>query len=338
VKIGSFISHYKENEIFINLDDPKKNRDNFFSDLWILRNHLLELGVDISTDDINLPENSDFLVLETIDKKSIINNKIIYLRLMESDIIRSADFNPDRHSIFRKVFTWSDELVKANPKKYIKTNYSFDFPSHLEFSEIPRNKLCVMIAGNKNSYSPTELYSERLSSIKWFEKNKPNDFDLYGISWNRFYIRSHYKIFRIPNRFTILDKILFQMRPSYRGTVKTKKEVLSKYKFSICYENCMSLGYISEKIFDSFFSGCVPIYLGAPNIEKYIPNNAFIDKRDFKDYSELYKYLTGMGNAEYEGYQLAISDFLIGPYSQQFTAQYNAEIFARELIADGIIY
>lgn len=43
-------------------------------------------------------------------------------------------------------------------------------------------------------------------------------------------------------------------RPSYKGKVQEKQSVLKKTKFSICYENVSDLqGYITEKIFDSFF-------------------------------------------------------------------------------------
>jgi len=256
---------------------------------------------------------------------------------MESDIIRSEDFNPTHHARFTKVFTWSDRLVEFDPRKYIKRNYSFCFPSVLNITEKPREKLCTMIAGNKISYAPTELYSNRLDAIKWFEENKPEDFDLYGIAWNRLYIKSHYKLLRIPNRFNFLGRILRSRRPSFRGAVRTKKEVLSQYRFSICYENCASLGYITEKIFDCFFAGCVPIYLGAPNVTSYIPHQAFIDRRNFMSNADLYKYISEMSQAEYAAYQAAIIDFLQSPKAQQFNAKYTAEIFLRQLTDDGII-
>ncbi|WP_226896450.1 glycosyltransferase family 10 domain-containing protein [Poseidonibacter ostreae] len=58
-------------------------------------------------------------------------------------------------------------------------------------------------------------------------------------------------------------------------------------------------GYITEKIFDSFFAGCVPVYLGADNITEHIPKECFIDKREFDTYEKLYKYLKNMSDEEY---------------------------------------
>jgi len=39
-------------------------------------------------------------------------------------------------------------------------------------------------------------------------------------------------------------------------------------------------GYITEKIFDSFFTSYVLIYLGAKNITEHVPSNCFIDQRE----------------------------------------------------------
>ena len=41
--------------------------------------------------------------------------------------------------------------------------------------------------------------------------------------------------------------------------------------------------FITEKIFHAIIAGCVPIYLGAPNICKFIPKKTFVDLRDFEN-------------------------------------------------------
>lgn len=44
-----------------------------------------------------------------------------------------------------------------------------------------------------------------------------------------------------------------------------KKEFLKLFKFNICPENSNSSGYVTEKIFQAFASGCIPIYTGSDN-------------------------------------------------------------------------
>ncbi len=42
-----------------------------------------------------------------------------------------------------------------------------------------------------------------------------------------------------------------------------KEDFLSNYRFCICPENSLGDGYITEKVFESIASGCIPIYWGA---------------------------------------------------------------------------
>lgn len=89
-------------------------------------------------------------------------------------------------------------------------------------------------------------------------------------------------------------------------------------------------GYITEKIFDSFFSGCIPVYWGANNIETYIPENCFIDKRKFLSYEDLYSYMKEMSDEEYIGYINNIQAFLKSDLSSPF----KAETFAEKVVSE----
>lgn len=44
-----------------------------------------------------------------------------------------------------------------------------------------------------------------------------------------------------------------------------KREFLKLYKFNLCPENTNFKGYVTEKIFDAIYSGCIPIYWGSEN-------------------------------------------------------------------------
>jgi hypothetical protein len=117
--------------------------------------------------------------------------------------------------------------------------------------------------------------------------------------------------------------------------VESKYEALSKYNFAICYENAIFPGYVMEKIFDCFFVGTIPIYLGAPDIEKYVPKKCFIDRRDFSSYDELGKYLKSLGEPEINAYRENIHQYLTSEQFKPFTKENWAEMFIR-LIVEGI--
>jgi hypothetical protein len=127
---------------------------------------------------------------------------------------------------------------------------------------------------------------------------------------------------RIPYFPELFAVLTGETYPSYKGMVDNKKKVMEKYKFSICYENAKDIpGYITEKIFDSFFAGCVPIYWGANNIFEYVPKECFINKRDFKTYEELYRFIKNMSDDEYIKYLTNIENYLNSDKSFQFKSE-----------------
>ena len=64
--------------------------------------------------------------------------------------------------------------------------------------------------------------------------------------------------------------------------VKDKIEYLSKFKFTIAFENSSNDGYITEKMSDAFCAGTIPIYWGDPNAKREFNPDAFIFVNDFK--------------------------------------------------------
>jgi alpha(1,3/1,4) fucosyltransferase len=263
--------------------------------------------------------------------------KPMYLIAAETKIIRPDSYNPENHNYFKKVFTWDDSLV--DNKKYIKINYSFTLPDpeSLNFKLEEKTKLCTLITANKFAKDPLELYSERIRAIRWFEKNHPNDFDLYGIGWDKYYFHGSFlgiNLLRL-NRLKFLAKLLKPNYPSYKGTVLAKREVYKKYKFAVCYENARGVsGYITEKIFDCFFGSCVPIYLGDENIARHIPKNTFIDKRNFKTYDELYQYIKNMPDAEYKSYLDNLKNALASGEFYPFSAECFANTICDRISED----
>jgi hypothetical protein len=117
--------------------------------------------------------------------------------------------------------------------------------------------------------------------------------------------------------------------------VEHKRQVLTRTRFAICYENVRDLpGYITEKIFDCFFSGCVPVYWGASNIEKHVPADCFVDRRRFSDTGAVYAYLKAMSEAEFMGYQQRIASFLQSDAARPFDSEFFAATVARTILHD----
>lgn len=200
------------------------------------------------------------------------------------------------------VLTWNDAAVKKY--KHIK-KCNIGEP-YIHADSIPavkcnEKKMCCLIVTNKTSNYPNELYSERLAAVRFFAR-KNADFDLFGMGWE-------------SSKDLLVKKV-------YKGPVASKKDVMQYYKFAICYENNKDeMGFITEKIFDCFAAGCVPVYYGARNVTEYIPRECFIDFRDFADYEELYSFMMNMEEKEYNEYLKTVKKFLQTDAYKEFTSE-----------------
>lgn len=309
------------------------NRDNCYHPYYLLKNEFYEKDILLNTYDYldkDIDKNYSLIFFdmpnstrEFIDIHPSIEK---YLVIWECAIIKPINWDISLHKYFKKIFTWDDSYI--DNKKYFKINFPNKIPDNLGFITNKKDKFCTIIAGNKSSSHRLELYSERVKAIRWFEQNHPEDFDLFGIGWDKLFFKSP---FSKLNRLEFLQKLCKPNFPSYRGIIQSKKNILNKYKFSICYENVKDIpGYVTEKIFDCFFAGCVPIYFGAPNIDDHVPKDTFIDKRSFTSYEELYRYLTTMNEKEYDNYINNIKNFLASDKIYQFSSEYFAETIIRE--------
>lgn len=322
---------YNKNRLF-DLDDKVSNRDNCLYPFTLLKNKLFEIGYMLATSDIHLPSDSDLVIYNempvNLPEKSEIQKS--YLILFESELIRPDNWDTNKHQFFEKIFTWHDDFV--NYDKYIKIN----FPNNIELFEQKHlhKKICTLIAGNKKSNHPLELYSKRVEAIRWFEKNHPEDFDFYGVGWDVYQFNGP-RYIRVLNRIKPLTKLLSPSFPSYKGKVQSKKEVLEKYKFAICFENARDIpGYITEKIFDCFFAGCVPIYCGPNNIKDHIAAECFIDFREFADFNALYSFINEMPDDTYQVYLDSINKFLKSDASVSFSSEYFADTIVNTLLKE----
>jgi len=327
MKVASIIvpPYLEQNRLF-ELDDPITNRDGCLLHYSLLRDELADMGIHLATHDKNKPKVSDLVIYNDYPRRksdlSVAGRKI--LLLFETEVIRPDNWIYENHAKFDVVFTWRDDLERIDP--YRKFNFPNRIPENFErWARSTKERFCVVISGNKSASHPLELYSERLKAIRWFERYHPDHFDLFGIGWD---LHNFSGFLRPLNRLHVLRRLVAENRPSYRGRVHSKIEVLSQYKFSICYENAGGVqGYVTEKMLDCLFSGCVPIYLGATNISRHFPRDCFIDKNSFPDYEALFDYMESMNESERQRFVEAGIDFVRGPGM----VQYSAEFFAKSV-------
>ncbi len=144
-----------------------------------------------------------------------------------------------------------------------------------------RKNRVVLINSNKISFLPGELYSLRRASLA-----KLDSIDLFGQGWNMSFGEKlkHY----LSNLLIALKsgqlpcfsggRYFFRNYYTWKGAPADKHEIAKSYKFALVIEN--SKEFITEKLFDSFFSGCIPVYVG-PKLEEFeIPNTLYVQAED----------------------------------------------------------
>lgn len=255
----------------------------------------------------------DYLFMHNIQIKELrylrqYPKKKLILFLWEPPSVMPENYNPAYHKYFDRVYTFNDELV--DNVKYFKFYYPVMYPMVANPIDFDSKKLCALFAANKGSSHPNELYSERRQAINFYENYSPNDFDLYGEGW--------------PNSLI-----------TYKGTVGNKTTYLQHYKFSIAYENIKNVpGYITEKIFDCFQAGCVPVYWGASNITTYIPKDCFIAREDFEDDLQLYIFMKSMTEMQHQKYVVNIQNYLDSETAKLYSVK-NYLRLVKEIISDS---
>lgn len=312
---------------------------NMLYSLAHLRTELLKYGIDLATRDIHSPEESFLLIcwdnphaVKAVKKEG----SIWCLLINDPPMYCPESWSREYHDRFDFVFTF-DETLTDNKKYFyypfaIDTEF-FSVPDLITREEYRKRTLATFVSHAIHKYpdanNPGSTLHLRYDTIKWYGKNHPEDFGFYG---GTFVKRDYYFGFRgVSLVKKIMPQKLFQALAAYRqkdlirvykGELRPleKFDVIKQYNFYYCYENTIGInGYVSEKIFDCFYHGIVPIYWGAPNIKELIPYECFIDGKDFRDEESLYHFIKGMTYETYRNYLEQAQIFLRSPEMKRFT-------------------
>lgn len=127
----------------------------------------------------------------------------------------------------------------------------------------------VMVASDKISFVVGELYSLRRRALFGIP-----ELALFGFAWGN---RIHIKALKVMKEFVIALRSGAKLSPfamqyffkhprSYQGQVENKRKTICRYRYCVVIEN--EATYVSEKLFDALFAGCIPIYVG-PKLQTF---------------------------------------------------------------------
>lgn len=219
---------------------------------------------------------------------------------------------------FKTVFTWDLRLLKKYPEYVpIRVPTGADPLQYREnrFVDIPfeKKKLLVSVSRNRWHYMPQSTFGLRRMVYRFMQVHAVNEFDLYGLEWDR--------------PCCLKEKFLGRRyercwRGEIPGSWDAKVAEIAKYRFSLCFENSIGQpGYLSEKIFDCFCARSVPVYYGSKGNEHFLPKGTFVDWRDFRSPKRLLAFLRNMDEVTHARYVASIDDFMISQRIEKFRVQ-----------------
>lgn len=149
-----------------------------------------------------------------------------------------------------------------------------------------------------------DRYGTRLRAVEHFAPKE--DFALFGSGWESL---------GLPG-----------FRPRFANPPERcddKVATMTGFRFSLSFENYSFPGYVTEKIFDSFLAGCVPVYCGAPDIESFVPRECFVDLAEYGTFDDLERTLRAFPEQQWHRKREAIAEFLA---SNEFRRHLHEEV------------
>lgn len=223
---------------------------------------------------------------------SIFKNRILWKGLLKDVSTSANNYVCKNGSYFKDQLihpkNWTDRkfLVLVAANKYFRKNFPYK-PKYLtEHIDWVRDQIWIASSPIRKKAIKNELITKKLEIIEYFGKKKL--LDLFGPLWD--------DLENLPRSWrNRLNQVIPILKPK---PVKDKLKTIANYKFTIAFENTSYPGFVAEKMIDCFVAGTIPIYLGAPDVTKFVPKNTFIDMRDFNSFEKLLQFLTKLKTDE----------------------------------------
>lgn len=144
-------------------------------------------------------------------------------------------------------------MINANHGQTIFCSSKRDVDYFLNLEKLNKPKILSVICSKKDF---TDGHRDRLNFVYKLKEHFDTKLDWYGNDVNR---------------------------------INQKWEGIAPYKYHIAIENKQKDYLISEKLYDSYLGLSYPFYYGAPNVNKYFPENSYtlIDIKDIKKSVEI---------------------------------------------------
>jgi len=136
--------------------------------------------------------------------------------------------------------------------------------------------------------------------------------------------------YRFGNNIHNLGRCYNTKKMNQYGTHVDNKKQFTEFKFVIAFENKEIEGYVSEKLINPIFAGCIPVYCGASDVSKYINPKRIINVKDFSNDEAVFDKMLEISNSP-----VLFNDIVSQPALVEVPSIYNYYSF---LLGKGKIF
>jgi hypothetical protein len=229
------------------------------------------------------------LPLYLLERKDIV--KILYT--IESPNIRhQLQWMKEFLEKFDIVLTYWKPLLEISNTLYFPFIYRFDHQNKNDMELLQTNKgvdksVCIILEKRdfRDEYEINNIKLRAQDYLRFEYAKHIKTIDCYGDTWKPYSNQINYK--PTINRFLDQQKTI---------------DVMVNYTFTLIIENCDAENYVSEKIYDAFTVGSIPLYYGNNSELLNIPNDMYIDLKTIRP-NRIREYLDNLTNEEIEQYR-----------------------------------
>jgi hypothetical protein len=196
--------------------------------------------------------------------------KVLYT--IESPNIRhQAQWKKDFLNKFNIIITYWKPLLSLSNVLYFPFIHRFDFKNKNDMALIRKNKgvnkSCCIVLEKRDLNQEYQIDGIKLKAqdyLRWEYVKNIKKIDCYGNTWEQYKNQINWK--PTKNRFLDQEKTI---------------DIMINYTFTLIIENCNAENYVSEKIYDAFTVGSIPLYYGNITELLGIPSDMYIDLRKY---------------------------------------------------------
>lgn len=261
-----------------------------FTDMWDTFDEENNFFIDLLEEryEVELSDNPEYVVYSVYGENHLNYNCI---RIFWAGENVRPDFNICDYALGWDYMEFGDRYIRGMPFISI-TNFGGDFIKSLK----EHKPIKYMPVESKCLNDITSEYEEKfLMKYPDIDGKKFCNFIFTNgmaesIRKDFFYELSKYK------KVDSIGKYLKNVEYTLGRSRQDKYEIQKMYKFSIAFENTYTPGYTTEKIYDAFVTGTIPIYWGNPKIGEELNEKSFINCHQYNNLQEVIDVIKKIDN------------------------------------------